>query len=314
MNTPSRNYIIRIFADFATPEGIKESLEKCFCTNIIPYYGTGPGMKVQFTTDNDDYTHAIIINTAMPKLRNGLNKTRVVGLAYEPNHVQPFLNITSEFIKYAKKYIGRYYIGDLKGLEEPFVEGYAYITYSVPKWIYDIKIPHPMPHTNHQLMSIMISGKMYAPGHIYRHRLVRGILQSNLPVDIYGNGCIMYRNSPYANDPRLKGPFAEYEPYENYKFHVAIENFQSNYYFSEKIINPLLSGSIPVYLGCRNISKFFGDTPIVMSGNLEDDMQLIIDIVEHPDKYMRDIDVEKVEERVNLIKNIDELFEYNNNK
>jgi hypothetical protein len=285
-------------------------LEKIFCANTIPYYGIGTDKKVRFTADDTDYTHAIIINTAMPVLRDGLSKDRVIGLAYEPNHRAPFLNITPMFVEYAKRFIGRYYIGDLNGLPEPFVEGYAYIGYNSPKWKWTgaSSIPKPLPQTNTKFMSIMISQKMFAPGHVYRHRLVREILRLNLPIDIYGRGCILYRNTNFANDTRFKGEFQEYEPYENYKFHVAIENFQSNYYFSEKIINPLLSGSIPVYLGCRNISTFFGDTPILLEGKVEDDIKLICDIVEQPGKYMRDIDVEKVEERVNLIKNIDGLY------
>lgn len=34
-----------------------------------------------------------------------------------------------------------------------------------------------------------IGEKGNAPGHIYRHTLVKHILKSNLPIDIYGCGC-----------------------------------------------------------------------------------------------------------------------------
>lgn len=313
---PSRNYRIRLFSNFDTPEKVKKSLEHTFCANNNPYYGDDgddgdeKDKKVYFTTD-DDYTHAIIFNTEMPRLRNDIPKSRVVGLAYEPNYPAPFLNVSSTFVEYAKRFIGKYYIGDTRGLPEPFVDGYAYITYSRPKWnCTDAPIPRPITETNTKLISIMISQKMFAPGHVYRHRLVREILRLNLPVDIYGRGCVLYKNTEYANDPRFKGSFQEYEPYESYKFHIAIENIESNYYFSEKIINPLLAGAIPVYLGCRNIREFFGDSVILMENNMEKDIQLITDIVRHPEKYMqsRTIDVVAVEERVNLIKNVDRIF------
>ena len=33
---------------------------------------------------------------------------------------------------------------------------------------------------------------------------------------------------------QLKGDFVNHEPYLDYNFHIAIENIQSNHYFSEK--------------------------------------------------------------------------------
>lgn len=41
----------------------------------------------------------------------------------------------------------------------------------------------------------------------------------------------------------------------HYKFTIAGENISSPYYMSEKIIHPLIVGSIPIYLGCKEISQ-----------------------------------------------------------
>ena len=95
------------------------------------------------------------------------------------------------------------------------------------------------------------SVSLNSPGHKYRHILVQNILKSNLPIDIYGNGCKYYNN---INDPRIKGEFNDTTLFDNYKFHICIENFQTPHYFSEKIMDPLICNSIPIYLGCNNIN------------------------------------------------------------
>jgi hypothetical protein len=172
-------------------------------------------------TINDDYTHAIIINTAMPVLKN-IPKENVIGLAFEP--VQ-FLGLTQQFIEYAKKYIGKYLIGDRINLPPLFVEHYGYMWHITPLTY--------LPQKKN-IMSIMISQKNSAKGHIYRHELVQKILSSNLPIDIYGRGCIYYNA---IKDSRLKGTFENNEPYESYQFHICIENFRASHYFSEKITN-----------------------------------------------------------------------------
>ena len=47
------------------------------------------------------------------------------------------------------------------------------------------------------------------------------ILKHELPIDIYGRGCINYIK---FHSPYIKGNFENLEPYENYDFHIAIEN------------------------------------------------------------------------------------------
>ena len=41
-----------------------------------------------------------------------------------------------------------------------------------------------------------------------------------------------------------------------YRYHLTIENGSSPFYFSEKIVDPLLCWSMPIYWGCKNIDKF----------------------------------------------------------
>lgn len=283
-------YKLRIFSSFGPSEDCKEVFERLCQTYLLPDYGKD---KYVYITNDDDYTHIIILNTAMPRIPEHIPKANVLGLAYEP--IQ-YLGLSERFIEYAKANIGTYYIGDKGNLPEPFREHYGYMWHLTPL------IHVPVKTTT---ISIMISLKYQMPGHKYRHDLTMRILNEQLPVDIYGRGCKIYNTS----SPYLKGEFSDCEPYKHYEFHIAIENVQSNHYFSEKIVNPLLCNTTPVYLGCKHIQDYFPEEVICMSGNVDEDIELIKNIIRNPDRYKKTIDVEKIKKRVSLIENIENIFQ-----
>jgi hypothetical protein len=73
-------------------------------------------------------------------------------------------------------------------------------------------------------------------------------------------------------------------------------------------MNPLLTSTVPVYLGCRNISTYFKDFVIVLTGNIDRDIELLRNVCREPEKYDKTIDIEKVKNRIYLLRNLDELF------
>ena len=107
----------------------------------------------------------------------------------------------------------------------------------------------------------------------------------------------------------MKGSFDDNEPYLDYKFHISIENSVKNDYISEKFINCLTHNCIPIYMGARRVEEYFPGVSIHLSGDINRDMGLIRDICMYPDKYNRNIDYEKEEEKINIIKNIKKIFE-----
>lgn len=249
------------------------------------------GIDYIFTT-GDDYTHAIIVNTAMPSLT--ISKERAIGLSAEPPY---FLGLSTEFIHYVQNHLSKYHIGDASGLPSAFIEKYSYLP-----WHNSIPITLP-PKT--KFMSIMVSYKKDAPGHQYRHELVRQILSRNLPIDIYGNGCNEYMSSA---DSRVKGSFSHLEPYEEYQFHICIENFSLPAYFSEKITNALICNTVPVYYGCKQIDTHFPDSVISLTGNIHEDMHTLECIAKEPTQYHKTIDIIHVKKTIS-IENIVDQFE-----
>lgn len=279
---------IKIFSTFCSSETCKLNFEKVFNSKDNELYGENN--KIYITTE-DDYTHAIILNLAMPQLN--IPKENVLGLAFEPREL---LNLAPEFIKYAEKTIGKYLIGNNSNLPKFFIEHFTFMWHNNPN--------RSIPLEEKQsAISFVIGDKNFTPGHKYRYMLVNKILQLNLPIDIYGRGCRLI-NKKYNN---VKGHFNNAEPYEKYLFCICIENYQSNDYFSEKFLDPLLHNCNPIYLGAKNIKNYFNNI-IQLKGNLLFDIELLKIILTNPLKYYTETYNERNLSKINFFDNIPKFF------
>ena len=66
------------------------------------------------------------------------------------------------------------------------------------------------------------------------------------------------------NMPRLTrevrdhaGTLAKLDFLKSYRFTIAFENASADYYVTEKILHPLLVGSIPIYWGCPQVAEYY---------------------------------------------------------
>ncbi len=75
-------------------------------------------------------------------------------------------------------------------------------------------------------------------------------LMKHLDVHSYGR---MYNNKSLKNDD---GRPTKLLTYSKYKFTLAFENSLAKDYVTEKFYEPLISGSVPIYLGAPNIDEF----------------------------------------------------------
>ncbi|MFW6219246.1 MAG: glycosyltransferase family 10 domain-containing protein [bacterium] len=103
-------------------------------------------------------------------------------------------------------------------------------------WIYgdDIKI-----HNKTKNVSMIMSKKLITSGHKLRH-----VIKTNVnAVDYYGREFREIKN--------------KIEGLKDYRFSIAVENINKNYYFTEKLIDCFMTGTIPIYWGCPSIGEFF---------------------------------------------------------
>ena len=106
--------------------------------------------------------------------------------------------------------------------------------------------------------SMILSNKKITSGHQLRHTIAERVSAS---VDIYGGA---YRYLPFTVTRAFAPDHSpahisnqKYRALKEYRFSIVIENCKEDYYFTEKLIDCFLSGTIPLYYGCPSIGNFF---------------------------------------------------------
>jgi hypothetical protein len=90
-------------------------------------------------------------------------------------------------------------------------------------------------------------------------------------IDVHSYGK-MFRNRTLEHD---SGARSKLETIARYKFTIALENTAAQDYVTEKFFDPLLAGSVPVYLGAPNIDAFApGDRCFINTADFPNPMSL----------------------------------------
>jgi hypothetical protein len=101
--------------------------------------------------------------------------------------------------------------------------------------------------------SIILSAKKSTYGHRLRHEIAFSDVIDNL--DVYG----------FNNQIKNKS-----EGLKDYRYSVIIENIKKDYYFTEKLIDCLITGTIPIYWGCPSIGEFFDLDGFIIFDDIND--------------------------------------------
>jgi hypothetical protein len=107
-----------------------------------------------------------------------------------------------------------------------------------------------------RMTSLIASAKRSQPGHLVRHDIVDWARANAVDLVALGGG---------------------YEPFEQkqeglapYRFSVVIENSNEPNYFTEKLIDAILCGTVPIYLGCPNIDRFLDTSGMIICKDAAD--------------------------------------------
>jgi hypothetical protein len=104
-----------------------------------------------------------------------------------------------------------------------------------------------------KLLSAIFSDKKYTTGQALRHQIVT-LFKNN--IDTFGRGYFPLPNKIYG----LK----------DYAFSMVIENTKQDYYFTEKLIDCFMTGTIPIYWGCPSIWKFFNPNGMICFNDIHE--------------------------------------------
>jgi hypothetical protein len=125
-----------------------------------------------------------------------------------------------------------------------------------------------------KLCSMVTSNKTVTSGHRFRHKITDYISKNNVNIDVYGG---KYKSLPYMSSnafaPDHSGRHitnGKIHALKDYMFSITIENNKHDYYFTEKIIDCFLTGTVPIYYGCPSIGNFFNINGVIVIDSLAD--------------------------------------------
>ncbi|GHV49166.1 hypothetical protein FACS1894181_07370 [Bacteroidia bacterium] len=130
----------------------------------------------------------------------------------------------------------------------PWYFGYGVDTDTI---FYDYKKLETLPiPVKSKKISFIVSNREFLPGHIARLQFMEEIQKRySDEIDLWGKGFM-------SLDDKSDGLLS-------YKFSICIENSTINDYWSEKIADPFLSYTVPIYQGCKNINSYFSSNSYI---------------------------------------------------
>lgn len=122
------------------------------------------------------------------------------------------------------------------------------------------------PKSGHRLASLFISSGLNRSGRIgYATELMRYL-------DVQSYGAVL-RNRPIPGPDR--GRPTKLDIIAGHKFDLSFENARAEDYVTEKFFDPLVVGTVPVYLGAPNVAKFApGDRCFINTADFESPREL----------------------------------------
>lgn len=141
-----------------------------------------------------------------------------------------------------------------------------------------------------KLCSIVSSNKKMCPLHIFRLEVVEYLKQYFNYIDIFG----LNNWKPICDS------------LENYMFSIVIENFQDELYFTEKIMNCFATGTIPIYLGAKDIGKKFNIDGIICFNTIEE----LDKIIPKLSKEFYDSKIDAIKDNFERVKQYRSLEDY----
>src|ERR1035437_6143317 len=129
-------------------------------------------------------------------------------------------------------------------------------------WIKDYKFPEKKFE-----VSTLISCRWLIPGHDLRKKLWYKQKRIIVPTNFYLSskhieGIENFTNSPFIEESK--------SPLFDSQFHIVIENAKKYNWFTEKIIDCLITKTVPIYWGCPNIGDWFNLKGFFIVDNLAD--------------------------------------------
>ena len=131
-----------------------------------------------------------------------------------------------------------------------------------------------------KLCSMIMSDKNWTSGHRLRHTILDMIKDNDFnSIDMYGG---KFNNLPFVTANAFHPECSvrdisnkKINGLKDYQFSIVIENTKEDYYFTEKLIDCFLTGTVPIYYGCPSIGEFFDTKGILAFTTIEECKEIL---------------------------------------
>ena len=129
-------------------------------------------------------------------------------------------------------------------------------------------------------VSTIVGFKKMAQGHVLRHDLWRKQTDIKIPKKFYMSSRGPQGLPSVEDNPRLGD---DKSVLFDSMFHIVIENCARKNWFTEKIIDPFQTKSLPIYWGCPNIGDWFNTDGMIIVNSVDEMIQVCNELT--PDVY-----------------------------
>lgn len=161
--------------------------------------------------------------------------------------------------------------------------------------------------------SFVCGNKLQTVGHKLRQEIWSRQSEIRTPIDFYASG----HNINVIENPKAKKILGVTKnALFDSMFHICVENSSKPYYFSEKVIDALITKTVPIYWGCYKINDYFDGRGIIQFENVDQLIDICNNLTEK-DYYNRLESIERnwlqarawwVDYPLNLYSKINELI------
>ncbi|MDR7372319.1 glycosyltransferase family 10 domain-containing protein [Flavobacterium aquidurense] len=243
-----------------------------------------------FTEDTiDECDYLVILEYPKSDFSIIVNENNVLHLCLEPP------NEVSKYRQYANKKAK--IIFNQLDIQKNNILSHGALPWHVNKdydFLSDLKVESLNKENN---IVWITSNQRSSKGHNQRMDFLENI--KNLPfVKLYGRGI-----NPIDD---------KWDVLNKSKYAIAYENFQSDYYWTEKIIDCFLSFTMPLYFGCNAIENFFPQNSFIQIDPKDKHIDLFLKEIVNSSKW--EDNLEAISEARQLILNEYQLFPFLYNK
>ncbi len=204
--------------------------------------------------DDSDFSDVCFVTESMFRNINSIKEKHKIALILEPRSIDSHAYDIASSKEFQEKF--DFILTHNQELIDTNPEKMVFYPF-IGCWI---ELADRMVYKKSKNISIIASQKRITNGHKLRHEVIAKY-RSHIE-GVFGRGI--------AGSNGYNQISSKLEALKDYRFHIVIENEISKHWFTEKICDCFVTGTVPVFCGTDTISNFYNKDGIIMFSSLEE--------------------------------------------